>query len=98
MQAVCAYCGRMMRLVPTRSGWLEVVCGPMFSGKSEELLRRIRRAEIAGQRTLLAKPAGDDRYHEVDVVSHDGQRRAAVTVSDGASLLAAAGDAEVVGL
>ena len=43
----------MIRTVPGSGGWLEVVCGPMFSGKSEELIRRLRRAEIAGQRTLI---------------------------------------------
>jgi thymidine kinase len=88
----------MMRLVPTRSGWLEVVCGPMFSGKSEELVRRIRQAELAGERCVLCKPALDVRYSAVDVVTHDGQRRTALAVHDGADVLAAARDAEVVGI
>ena len=52
----------MIRLFPNCGGWLEVVCGPMFSGKSEELIRRLRRAEIAGQRALIVKPRLDNRY------------------------------------
>ena len=64
----------MIRTQPTRGGWLEVVCGPMFSGKSEELIRRLRRAEIAGRRALVVKPALDDRYEVGHVVSHAGAR------------------------
>ena len=54
----------MIRLFPNSGGWLEVVCGPMFSGKSEELIRRLRRAEIAGQRVLIVKPRIDNRYDD----------------------------------
>ena len=64
----------MIRVPPQRGGWLEVVCGPMFSGKSEEMIRRLRRAEIAGQRVILFKPRIDDRYDAADVVSHAGVR------------------------
>jgi thymidine kinase len=71
----------VIRLFPERGGWLEVVCGPMFSGKSEELIRRLRRAEIAGQRALIAKPRIDDRYDIGHVVSHAGARMRAVAVS-----------------
>ena len=71
----------MIRLLPERGGWLEVVCGPMFSGKSEELIRRLRRAEIAGQRALIAKPRIDDRYDIGHVVSHAGAKMRAVAVS-----------------
>lgn len=53
-------------------GWVEVICGSMFSGKTEELIRRIRRAEIANQRLLLFKPKIDNRYSEGKVVSHRG--------------------------
>ena len=63
---------RMIRTQPHSGGWLEVVCGPMFSGKSEELIRRLRRAEIAGQRALIVKPLIDDRYDVGHVVSHAG--------------------------
>jgi thymidine kinase len=51
-------------------GWIEVICGPMFSGKSEELIRRLRRAEIARQRVQIFKPAIDQRYSEDHIVSH----------------------------
>ena len=71
----------MIRLLPERGGWLEVVCGPMFSGKSEELIRRLRRAEIAGQRPLIVKPQIDDRYDIGHVVSHAGAKMRAVAVS-----------------
>ena len=54
-----------------KKGWIEVICGSMFSGKTEELLRRIRRAEFANQNIELFKPAVDTRYDEVEVVSHN---------------------------
>ena len=71
----------MIRLFPERGGWLEVVCGPMFSGKSEELIRRLRRAEIAGQKALIVKPRIDDRYDIGHVVSHAGAKMRAVAVA-----------------
>jgi thymidine kinase len=71
----------VIRLFPERGGWLEVVCGPMFSGKSEELIRRLRRAEIAGQRALIVKPRIDDRFDIGHVVSHAGAKMRAVAVS-----------------
>jgi thymidine kinase len=71
----------VIRLFPERGGWLEVVCGPMFSGKSEELIRRLRRAEIAGQRALVVKPQIDNRYDIGHVVSHAGATMRAVAVS-----------------
>ncbi|HLJ89410.1 MAG TPA: thymidine kinase, partial [Candidatus Angelobacter sp.] len=55
-------------------GWIEVVCGPMFSGKSEELIRRLRRAEIARQRVQIFKPAIDQRYSNNHIVSHNQAR------------------------
>ena len=60
-------------------GWLEVVCGPMFCGKSEELIRRLRRAEIAGRRASIVKPLIDDRYAVGHVVSHAGTKIRAVS-------------------
>ena len=54
-----------------RSGWIEVVCGSMFSGKTEELLRRLKRAKIANQRVEIFKPKKDVRYDDQAVVSHD---------------------------
>jgi thymidine kinase len=69
------------------SGWIEVVCGSMFSGKTEELLRRIKRARLARQRVLLFKPRIDDRYDAVKVVSHEGVNADAVPVSTAAEIL-----------
>jgi len=78
---------RVIRIPPKSGGWLEVVCGPMFSGKSEEMIRRLRRAEIAAQRAVIFKPRIDDRYDVADVVSHAGIRMRAVPVTDVAELL-----------
>jgi thymidine kinase len=58
----------------TNSGWIEVITGSMFSGKTEELLRRLRRAEIAGQNVAVFAPALDDRYGEATVGSHEGRK------------------------
>ena len=88
----------MIRIPPQRGGWLEVICGPMFSGKSEEMIRRLRRAEIAGQRVGIFKPRIDDRYAEGDVVSHAGARMKAVPVSCVRELLWRANEYEVVGI
>ena len=55
-----------------RGGWIEIICGSMFSGKTEELLRRVRRAEIARQRVQVFKPRIDNRYDATRVASHDG--------------------------
>ena len=88
----------MIRIPPQRGGWLEVICGPMFSGKSEEMIRRLRRAEIAGQRVGIFKPAIDDRYGEDDVVSHAGARMRAVPVSCVRELLWRSNAYDVVGI
>lgn len=65
-------------------GWIEVVCGPMFSGKSEELIRRLRRAEIARQRVQIFKPGIDDRYSTDHIVSHSDLKIRSVAVRDSA--------------
>ena len=88
----------MIRIPPQRGGWLEVVCGPMFSGKSEEMIRRLRRAEIAGQRIVIFKPRIDDRYDVADVVSHAGVRMRAVPVDSVPELVARAAGHDVVGI
>lgn len=88
----------MIRLFPERGGWLEVVCGPMFSGKSEELIRRLRRAEIAGQRALIVKPRIDDRYDIGHVVSHAGAKMRAVAVSRPEDILGIADGYDAVGI
>src|SRR5512139_2561997 len=61
-------------------GWLEVICGSMFSGKTEELIRRVRRARIAKQKVQVFKPALDNRYHAEQVSSHDGLQFEAIPV------------------
>lgn len=63
-----------MDIVKGNMGWIEVVCGPMFSGKSEELIRRLRRAEIARQRVQIFKPTIDKRYSDTEIVSHSHLR------------------------
>jgi thymidine kinase len=67
-------------------GWIEVICGPMFSGKSEELIRRLRRAEIARQRVQIFKPAIDERYSSDHIVSHNSTRIHSVGVSSAAEV------------
>ncbi len=67
-------------------GWIEVICGPMFSGKSEELIRRLRRAEIARQRVQIFKPGIDQRYSEDHIVSHSDLKIGSVNVRDAAEL------------
>ncbi len=81
-------------------GWIELVCGSMFSGKTEELLRRIRRAEIARKRLQVFKPRIDDRYGIVRVASHDGVARENVVVVEKAMeiLDLVAPDTEVVAI
>jgi thymidine kinase len=88
----------VIRIPPQRGGWVEVICGPMFSGKSEEMIRRLRRAEIAGQRVVIFKPVIDDRYDAADVVSHAGARMRAVPVTSVAEVASRAGGFEVVGI
>ena len=63
-----------MYLTPQGTGWIEVICGSMFSGKTEELIRRLRRARIAQQNVRIFKPAIDRRYDDADIVSHSEQR------------------------
>jgi thymidine kinase len=88
----------VIRNTPPRGGWLEVVCGPMFSGKSEELIRRLRRAEIAGQKVLIAKPRLDDRYDVAHVVSHAGARMRAIAVDTAAEVYRLAEGYEAIGV
>lgn len=62
-----------MNLIPKDSGWIEAICGSMFSGKTEELIRRLRRAELARQKVQIFKPSLDNRYHESQIISHSAQ-------------------------
>ncbi len=81
-----------------RGGWIEVICGSMFSGKTEELLRRLNRAIIAGQNVEIFKPAIDTRYHDQNVVSHNANSIRSTPVQFANDILLLAGDCEVVGL
>jgi len=69
------------------TGWIEVICGSMFSGKSEELIRRVKRAEIARQKVQVFKPAIDTRYEDREVVSHDGNKVSAYIVEKAEDIL-----------
>ena len=76
-----------MDIFTGHTGWIEVVCGPMFSGKSEELIRRLRRARIARKRVQVFKPTIDDRYSHEEIVSHADQRMASEVVSGAGEIL-----------
>ena len=81
-----------------RSGWIEVICGSMFSGKTEELIRRLKRARIAGQHVEVFKPRVDTRYAEGRVVSHDRNSLLATPLGDPARLLEVPEEITVIGL
>lgn len=81
-----------------RAGWIEVVCGSMFSGKTEELIRRLRRAQFARQRVEIFKPKIDIRYSETDVVSHDDHAIRSTPVENSGNILLLTGDVDVVGI
>ncbi len=81
-----------------RKGWIEVICGSMFSGKTEELIRRLRRAEFAKQKVEIFKPGVDTRYDAVDVVSHEGTTIRSTPVPNSTNLLLLTSDIQVVGI
>ena len=81
-----------------RRGRIEVVCGSMFSGKTEELIRRLKRANFARQRVEIFKPALDTRYSEADVVSHDNNSIPSTPVDTSASILLFSSEIDVVGI
>lgn len=80
------------------SGWMEVICGCMFSGKTEELIRRLKRSRIANQRVEIFKPQVDTRYHESNIVSHDDNHITSTPVSNSQNILLLANDIDVVGI
>jgi thymidine kinase len=80
------------------SGWIEVICGPMFSGKTEELIRRLKRAKIARQKVEIFKPMIDDRYHDEHVVSHDENYIHSTPVESSSNIELLASDTRVVGI
>lgn len=81
-----------------RPGRIEVVCGSMFSGKTEELIRRLKRAEFARQKVEIFKPAIDTRYSDIEVVSHDKHSILSTPVDSSSSILLLSSDIEVVGI
>ena len=81
-----------------RSGWIEVICGSMFSGKTEELIRRVKRARIANQKVLIFKPKKDVRYGEDVVVSHDDNSFESIPVDSSLDILDNLSDANVIGI
>ncbi len=82
----------------SKTGWIEVVCGSMFSGKTEELIRRLKRAKIANLKVEIFKPQIDTRYHETEVVSHDSNSIMSTPVSSSQNILLLSNDVEVVGI
>src|SRR6187401_457172 len=84
---------------PVKNGWIEVIAGGMFSGKSEELIRRLRRAQIAKQKVQIFKPAIDTRYSTVEIVSHSDMKIPSEPVRSSAELLSRVSpDTEVIGI
>ncbi len=83
---------------PMNTGWIEVVAGCMFSGKTEELIRRLRRAQIARQKVVIFKPRIDNRYSASHIVSHSEQSLSSTVVDNPKEILALSKDAQVIGV
>lgn len=81
-----------------RRGWIEVVCGSMFSGKTEELIRRLKRAKIANLNVEIFKPTIDTRYDEVKIISHDTNAIQSTPIDNSQKILLMAQDADVIGI
>jgi thymidine kinase len=81
-----------------KRGWIEVICGSMFSGKTEELIRRLKRAKIANQKVEIFKPAIDVRYDEIKIVSHDENRIQSTPIDNSQKILLMVQDVDVVGI
>ena len=84
--------------VPKETGWIEVITGCMFSGKTEELIRRLRRAKIAKQKVVIFKPIIDTRYSNNAIVSHSEQSLPSILIKDAKEILDLVEDAQVVGI
>lgn len=87
-----------MQTLPNHSGWVEVICGPMFSGKTEELIRRLRRAQIARQRVAIFKPITDNRYSTAHIVSHSQDKLESFMIARPKEILEHSYEAHVVGI
>ncbi len=83
---------------PQGTGWIEVICGSMFSGKTEELIHRLRRAQIARQRVAIFKPVVDDRYAKDKIVTHDRVSIPSIPVRHAREILEGGADAQVLGI
>lgn len=81
-----------------KKGWIEVICGSMFSGKTEELIRRLKRVKIANLKAQIFKPAIDVRYDEIKIVSHDENKIHSTPVSNSLQIIELAKDVDVVGI
>src|ERR1700761_9180256 len=81
-----------------KRGWIEVICGSMFSGKTEELIRRLKRAKIANLKVEIFKPAIDTRYHEQDIVSHDEKSIQSTPIDNSQTMLLLASGVDVIGI
>ena len=88
----------MLNMMRDTDGWVEMICGCMFSGKTEELIRRLRRAQIAQQSVIVFKPSIDDRFDVQDVVSHNEQRIPSLPVKTAREIEEKAVDAQVIGI
>jgi thymidine kinase len=89
----------MMHNLPEKTGWIEVICGSMFSGKSEELIRRLRRAQIARQKVQVFKPVVDNRYSQEHIVSHNDQKIPSESVKSAREILGRTDpDTQVLGI
>ncbi len=84
--------------VPKETGWIEVITGCMFSGKTEELIRRLRRAKIAKQKVVIFKPIIDTRYSNNSIVSHSEQSLPSILIKDVKEILDLVEDAQVIGI
>ncbi len=84
--------------MPKETGWIEVIAGCMFSGKTEELIRRLRRAKIAKQNVKIFKPDIDTRYSEREIISHSEQSLPSELISDANEILKLSEDAQVIGI
>ncbi|HEX2868096.1 MAG TPA: thymidine kinase [Ignavibacteriales bacterium] len=83
---------------PNGTGWIEVIAGCMFSGKTEELIRRLRRAKIAKQNVKIFKPRIDTRYSDTEIVSHSEQSLPSILIDNAQEILKLADDAQVIGI
>lgn len=84
--------------MPKDIGWIEVIAGCMFSGKTEELIRRLRRAQIAKQKVKVFKPKIDTRYSEASIVSHSEQSLPSIIIDDAREIIHLSKDAQVIGI